>query len=528
MSVRTFVAALAALLVASACTTTADTSVEPPPSSAVETVETAPAASGAELRIAMAEPESLHPHHVVSDRAVELAGLLHRPLTVRGADGFAQPALALSWTSDNSITWTFELDPTATFADGEPITATTVATSWQRAAEQSTRARAAYIGIEAGITDWDDAVAGIEGAVIGVQILSPTTLQVQLDRSNPWLPEIVAHPLFAPVRAPDDGGVPVASGPYVATTRGDGVAGLTLTRRDAGDASSPAVVDVEFVTDEAAAIAAVADGRADLTVATSAEAADGLSVDTVAGSTLWYLGYPTSRGPLSQPEPRRVLTMAIDRDTAADRFDSRQADNPRFAPFYAVNSLHAQCRWCTFDLEGSLAAAEELDVEPPENPISLHLVAGGPGEAWADAMADVWRDDLGWPVNVVRWEDLRSMVGFLQSGVPDGPFILPFVGVHPGAEAWISPLLDRNGADDFVRYGNDTLIEHFRLISTTPNDDDERRTLIADLNDTLNDALAFVPLSVSQRHVIHDGTTVTVPRRSGITGVDLAGITVLP
>ena len=85
MSVRTFVAALAALLVASACTTTADTSVEPPPSSAVETVETAPAASGAELRIAMAEPESLHPHHVVSDRAVELAGLLHRPLTVRGA-----------------------------------------------------------------------------------------------------------------------------------------------------------------------------------------------------------------------------------------------------------------------------------------------------------------------------------------------------------------------------------------------------------------------------------------------------------
>ena len=320
----------------------------------------------------------------------------------------------------------------------------------------------------------------------------------------------------------------MASGPYVATTRGDGVAGLTLTRRDADDASSPAVVDVEFVTDEAAAIAAVADGRADLTVATSAEAADGLSVDTVAGSTLWYLGYPTSRGPLSQPEPRRVLTMAIDRDTAADRFDSRQADNPRFAPFYAVNSLHAQCRWCTFDLEGSLAAAEELDVEPPENPISLHLVAGGPGEAWADAMADVWRDDLGWPVNVVRWEDLRSMVGFLQSGVPDGPFILPFVGVHPGAEAWISPLLDRNGADDFVRYGNDTLIEHFRLISTTPNDDDERRTLIADLNDTLNDALAFVPLSVSQRHVIHDGTTVTVPRRSGITGVDLAGITVLP
>ena len=108
-----------------------------------------------------------------------------------------------------------------------------------------------------------------------MQILSPTTLQVQLDRSNPWLPEIVAHPLFAPVRAPDDGGVPVASGPYVATTRGDGVAGLTLTRRDAGDASSPAVVDVEFVTDEAAAIAAVADGRADLTVATSAEAADG-------------------------------------------------------------------------------------------------------------------------------------------------------------------------------------------------------------------------------------------------------------
>lgn len=530
----TAAALLVGALLLGSCTPTADTSVEPTVTTDSPTDASLPAtATGATITMAMTEPEDAHPHHVISDGAVEIAGLVHEGLTVLGRDGRALPGLATSWTSDNSITWTFALDPAASFSDGTPVTSTVIVDSWQRAAAQATRARAGFLGVDAGITGWDDTIAGIEDAVIDVRAIDPTTVVVQLDQSNPWLPEAVAHPVFAASLAPRDEGYPIGAGPYLIADRSDGVAGLTLAlRTDGATDSLPARIDVEFVDDDATAAARVESGGADLAVVSSVSTlpatTNGVDTVTVAANTLWYLGYPTSRGPLSEPESRLVLSMAIDRAGAAANFDARQAGNPSFAPPHAVTASEVTCDRCAFDLEGALTAAQELDVEAPEEPISLHLVAGSPGEAWADVLAETWTTELEWQVNIVRWDDLRSLVGFLQSGVPDGPFILSWTGGHPGAEAWIEPLLDRTGADDFVRYGNETLNEHFRLIGSTPVSDVGRRSLVAALGETLNEALAYVPLSVGQRHVVFDPSSITVGPRSSMTGVDLRLVRVLP
>jgi len=532
--VRLAASLLVAAALAAACTTTADTS--PPPPTTVSndsTPSTQPESSrGATIRLAMLEPEALSAHQVISTHAVELAQIIHTGLTRRGPDGQAIPGLAESWSSDNAITWTFNLRADLTFSDGTPITAETFAVSWQRLAEQDTRARAAYLGAEAGISNWDRAVAGVEGAIIGIQILDELSFQVQLDRSFPWLPELVAHPAFAPV-SPAELASPTSTGPVGAGDfRIEGAyepgVGVTLVRTNpTGEAGEIGRFDVSFVADEAALVSAVESGTADVAVVGDAVVPAAVSGAVVASNEVLYLGFPTSRGPLSEPEPRRQMSLTIDRDAIAATLDDRQTPSVQFAPSHSVNGLAVRCQWCRFDPEEASAYAEANELKPPEDPISLHIVGGSLAEPWAQRIAADWQTQTGWTVNIVRHDNLQRLVGFLQSGVPDGPFILPWTGDYPGAEAWIEPLFDRPGADDFIRYGNDTLIEHFRIISSTRAGGSSRVQAMNDLGNTLNGALAFLPLSVLNRTVVESGSVV-VGVEGGVTRVDLTKLTAAP
>jgi len=531
--VRLAVSVLVAAMLAAACTTTADTSPPPTTVSNDSTPSTQPAPrSGATVRLAMLEPEAMSAHQVISTHAVELAQLIHTGLTRRGPDGQAIPGLAESWSSDNAVTWRFNLRADLTFSDGTPITAETFAVSWQRLAEQDTRARAAYLGAEAGISNWDEAVAGVEGAIIGIQILDELSFQVQLDRSFPWLPEIVAHPAFAPV-SPTELANPTSTGPIGGGDFGiegsyePGV-GVTLVRTNpTGEAGEIDRFDVLFLADEAALVDAVESGLADVAVVGDAVVPAAVSSALVASNEVLYLGFPTSRGSLSEPESRRQMSLTIDREAIADTLDDRQTPSVQFAPSHSINGLAVRCQWCRFAPEEALAYAETNDLEPPADPISLHIVGGSLAEPWAQRIAADWQIQTGWTVNVVRHESLQRLVGFLQSGVPDGPFILPWTGDHPGAEAWIEPLFDRAGADDFIRYGNDTLIEHFRIISSTRAGGSSRVQAMNDLGDTLNGALAFLPLSVINRTIVGSGS-VMAGVEGGVTRVDLTNLTVAP
>jgi len=531
--VRFAASLLVAAMLTAACTTTVDTSPPPTtvgndssPSTQPDTI------SGATISLAMLEPEALSAHQVISAHAVELAQLIHTGLTRRGPDGQAIPGLAESWSSDNAITWTFNLKAGLVFSDGTPITAETFAVSWQRLAEQDTRARAAYLGVEAGISNWEEAVAGVEGAIIGIQILDELSFQVQLDRSFPWLPELVAHPAFAPV-SPAELASPTSTGPIgagdfrIEGTYEPGV-GVTLVRTNpTGEAGEIGRFEVLFVADEAALVSAVESGTADVAVVGDAVVPAAVSGAVVASNEVLYLGFPTSRGPLSEPEPRRQMSLTIDRDAIAATLDDRQTPSVQFAPSHSVNGLAVRCQWCRFDPEEASAYAEANELEPPEDPISLHIVGGSLAEPWAQRIAADWQTQTGWTVNIVRHDNLQRLVGFLQSGVPDGPFILPWTGDHPGAEAWIEPLFDRAGADDFIRYGNDTLIEHFRIISSTRAGGSSRVQAMNDLGTTLNGALAFLPLSVLNRTVVESGNVI-VGVEGGVTRVDLTNLTAAP
>ncbi len=525
-------ALLSAVLVSAACTSSADEQAAP--TSAVETTIATFEPPSATITIATTEPESFQAHHVISTRAVDLAALLHLGLTVVGPDGRADPGLADSWTSDDLITWTFTLKPGSTFSDGTPITAGTFVDSWQALASQSTRARSAYLGIEASIANWSDVLAGIEDRQIGVRAIDDLTFEVQLVHANSWLPEYVAHPAFAPVSASmleatsEDATSTaplVTSGPYAIEGDIRPGEGVDLVKRSTAGSGEIGRVHLRFVESDQAASQAVLDGTADLALADGAVPPLGVEVTRHDSNGVWYLGFPTPRGAASTPEPRQMLASAIDRS----RFESDLAidtivHSRSFAPRSTIHGSTVICTWCSFEPERALALAEENEIEPPEEPISIHVVEGSPVESWALSIADDWSEVLDWPVEVATHPSLQGLVGYLQSGVPNGPFLVPWYADHAGADAFIEPLFDRDGSDDFVRYSSSTLISLFASVSSTSVDDAQRLLTMNELGLELNAVLPFVPLGVIQRTVVHDGSFDLDDISGGVARIDLTAI----
>ncbi|MCP4958233.1 MAG: ABC transporter substrate-binding protein [Actinomycetia bacterium] len=527
---------LSTAMLSGACTPSGDEA--PAPTSAVDTTIATFEPSSTSITIATTEPESFDAHHVISTRAIDLAGLLHQGLTVVGTDGRAAPGLAESWTSDDLITWTFVLKPGSTFSDGTPITATTFASSWQALASQSTRARSAYLGIEASIANWAEVLAGNDERQIGVRALDELTFEVQLAHANSWLPEYVAHPAFAPVpesmlsTTAEDGtsnAVLVSSGPYEVeggVRPGDGV---DLVKRTAARSGEVGRVLLRFFESDQAASQAVVAGSADLALADEAVPPEGVEVTRHDSNGVWYLGFPTPRGPASSPEPRQVLSSAIDRSAfESDLAIDTIVHSRSFAPRSSIHGSTVVCTWCRFNPERATALAEENEIEPPEEPFSIHVVEGSPVEPWAHSIAADWRDVLGWPVEVATHPSVQGLIGYLQSGVPSGPFLVPWYADHRGADAFIEPLLDPAGSDDFVRYNNSSLVSLFASVSSTSVDDTQRLLTMNELGLELNEVLPYVPLGIIQRTVVHDGRFDLEAISGGAARIDLTAIRTKP
>ena len=100
-------------------------------------VSTATAADGDPVifRVGMLQDvDSLNPYKGITAAAYEMWALTYDSLTKYGAADFApEPNLAESWeTSDDGLTWTYNLVQNASFSDGTPLTSEDVVYSFER------------------------------------------------------------------------------------------------------------------------------------------------------------------------------------------------------------------------------------------------------------------------------------------------------------------------------------------------------------------------------------------------------------
>ncbi|MDI1250398.1 MAG: peptide ABC transporter substrate-binding protein [Lacunisphaera sp.] len=151
-----------------------------------------------------ADPSGLDPHLITGLPEINVASALFEGLV--GEDpvtGQPVPAVAERWdTSPDGLTWTFHLRANARWSNGEPVTAHDFAGSIRRVLTRSLGAdNAALLFVLAGAEAWYQRSAA-DFSTVGVQAVDPRTLRLTLAHPAPYLPTLLAHPVWYPVYLP--------------------------------------------------------------------------------------------------------------------------------------------------------------------------------------------------------------------------------------------------------------------------------------------------------------------------------------
>jgi len=151
-----------------------------------------------------ADPSGLDPHLITGLPEINVASALFEGLVGEHPEtGAPAPAVAERWvTSPDGLTWTFHLRPDAKWSNGEPLTAYDFVGSIKRVLTKSLGAdNAAMLFVLAGAEAWYQGGA-TDFSSVGVKAVDPRTLQLTLAHPAPYLPTLLAHPVWYPVYLP--------------------------------------------------------------------------------------------------------------------------------------------------------------------------------------------------------------------------------------------------------------------------------------------------------------------------------------
>ncbi len=471
-----------------------------------------------EISYQIAEPVSIDSVNVQESEGFEVARLLYDGLTDLAPDLSAVPAVAESWDSPDNIVWTFTLRDDVSFHDGTPVTATSFVNAFNRVADPESLSDVAYYGSYiTAITGWADVEAGDATEVSGVVAVDDTTLEITLDGPYPLLPKAMSHPVFSPVAdatlADVNPEAPIGNGPYMMDGEWEHDISIRLVRNDGhyGDAGTPDAINFAIFDDIATSYLEVQAGNLDISSVppekiSSAESdfpGRFISVDT---GSYTYLGFPTKVAPFDNPDIRKALSLAIDRDAIAEIvFEGTRAPANGFAPPLAPGAT-AACTNCNFDPDAAKAlydAAGGID-----GTVDVYFNAGSGHEGWIEAVANNWKQTFGLDVNFVG-QEWPEHIGLLQENGHDGPYRLGWLWDLPSAENFLSPLFLSESGDNYASYVNpdfDAAINDFKAAPSEA----EGNAFLATAQEILNEDMPVAPIVFGKAQIVYAETVSNV------------------
>lgn len=271
------------------------------------------------------EPDSLDLHRAQSVSALNVLRDLHEGLLIMDAHGQPVAGLAQTWqVSEDGLSWRFQLHPEARFSDGSPVRAQDFVAGWRRALDPVTASPLAWM--LDGIRGATELRAG-RGApeALGVRAEAEDLLVVELERPLPWFETLLTQPLMAPWRESDP---PLYTGAFMLVEQVPGAhmrlvanpqhaqhAGRSLDGVVWHVMEQPGVELARFRAGGLHITETIPPGRADWLARNLPEQ---LRIAPYLGS--FYLAFNLSRPPFAdQPELRRALSLAIDREILTER-----------------------------------------------------------------------------------------------------------------------------------------------------------------------------------------------------------------
>ncbi|MFV0525130.1 MAG: ABC transporter substrate-binding protein [Acidimicrobiales bacterium] len=473
--------------------------------SSVEEGEAAPMTGGT-ISNGIIEPTFIDSYNVQDSEGFVAARLIFDGLTDLNEGLEAVPAVASEWTTEDNITWEFTLRDDVTFHNGDPVTAQSFVDAFNRVANPNNVSDVAYYGsVITGIQGWAEVEAGEATEVTGAVAVDDTHLTITLTGPYPLLPKAMAHPVFSPVdlAAVEAGGdsygdAPVGNGPYMMNGPWEHDVQISVVRYDGyyGDPGLADQIDFKIYDSIETMYLEAQAGSVDIAevppenIATAETDFPGRFVQLASGSYN-YLGLPIDQAPYDNPDIRKALAMAIDRDTIAEQiFSGGRAPADRFVPPLAPGAGEA-CGNLTYDPDAAKAMFDAAG-GIPGGKVTIYFNSGGGHEQWVQAVANGWQQTFGIESEFVA-QEFAPYLDQLQAGDVDGPFRLGWQWDLPSAENFLSPLFLTGATDNHSHYGNpdfDAAIEAFKLAPS----EEEGYPSLATAQDIVCEDMPVIPM----------------------------------
>ena len=485
--------------------------------------------AGGSVTAYVAEFATLDPARCIETSCAEIVNrIFDSPVGYDPETAGLRPAAATSWeVSDDATQITFTLREGAVFHNGEPVTVESFIRGWSRAASAESEAAGNLDGIEG----FAAVQAGESDTLSGVaEGDDPLTMVVTLDAPDPEFIQRMGHTVFSPVPADVDDDFadsPVGNGPYRLTgfARNESVSVEQFTDYNGDHPGFLEQITWIPFGDPETAYTEFQDGDLSVSIVPreqfdqAAEEFGDAFVKQATASDVLFMAAGTVDGPTSDPNFRRAISMAMDRDEIADVV-GEQIPAQSYIPPATPGHRPGTCTYCVHNPDQAKTLLEAAG-GAPSDPITIY--AASPAHAtWVEAARTQITETLGVQVETKTFDpgsDCSFFKSFLaisgppSCGEPDaqrsftsGFFILTWTQDSPTPGHWIS-LMESDQDLLFAGWQDeeyDSLAEEAR--STI--DEAARVNLFQQAEDRLLDQMPVLPMWYDASGLVYDDEVI--------------------
>jgi oligopeptide transport system substrate-binding protein len=475
--------------------------------------DTGDVATGGEYTIQNCEPQNL-----MTGNSSEVCGSavleqLYDGLTRVDYDtGEIVGLVAESWESDDAITWTFHLRDDYTFHNGDPVTAQTFVDTWNWVVNPDNAQQNA--NFMAQMEGYQEVIDGEADTLSGVEAIDDYTLQITLSQPFSPLPSQLTYtgtyPL--PAEAFDDieafQEAPIGNGPYQMDGVWEHDQEIAMTRYE-DYPGEPGVADRivwRIYDDVDTAYLDVQAGTLDVLSGIPPERIPTVDTDfgenwlTSESSSFTYVGIPLYMEEFQNPDVRKALSLAIDREQIIETVFNN-ALTPATAVIPPVLGEHRSdaCDYCHYDPE---TAADLYEAAGGPEEFEVWFNAGAGHETWFEAVVGYWSEHLGVTVNTFNDPEFADYLDIADDEGLTGPFRLGWVLSYPSPQYAMEPIYTTGQSSNYTGFANDEFDSLIDQANQEP-DADAATALYQQAEDILLEELPILPMWYGLTYTVH-------------------------
>jgi oligopeptide transport system substrate-binding protein len=507
------------------------------------------------ISIGIVEPSSLIPSNSVEANGSQVLASVFYPLVRFDAKGAPYPVAAQSITADKpKRVWTIKLRPGFTFSNGEPVTADNYIDAWNYGAYGPNAQAAAYFfkridgyaDLQGKDADGDGTQAPGEPKATkmrGLKKVDNLTFRVTLSEGFAGWASVMGYDSFYPlpkaafasegVLKKDFGEAPIGNGPFKIKGKWEHDDKVVVEQVADFKGTVPKVAGItwKIYQDLGAQYADLVAGNLDVETKIPIESLGSASGDLgdrlgkSPSSAFQFVGFPVYEQKFKNPNVRRALSMAINREEMTDQiFLGAETPAKAFVSPVVSGARPNTCgEWCEYN---PTKARQLYTAANGPKDIKIGYNVDGGHKAWVDAMCNQIKASLSINCTGVGMPKLTNLLEKVRAKQDVGLIRLAWTMDYPLMESYLGPLFTSDGSSNYYGYKNSTFDSLVRQGSAA-TDTKQAEKLWREAEDILVKDMPVLPLRFGQNVFGYSErvTDVTMDpfQKVDIYSIDIAG-----